>query len=110
VPKTYLPNYKEFYDERWYESGANARCDEVRLADQTVPFGTDLLFQIQGLPGGIFGVEVCEDLWVPLAPHEFQAAAGALVLFNISASNEVLRKPDWRRTLITSESGRCLSA
>ncbi len=110
VPKTYLPDYKEFYDERWYESGQNSPSSEIRLGGQTVPFGTDLLFQIKGVPGAIFGVEICEDLWVPLAPHEYQAAAGALMLFNLSASNEVLRKPDWRRTMVISESGRCLSA
>ena len=109
IPKTFLPNYKEFYDERWFESGGNVYGSVIQLAGQQVPFGTDILFRIKQLPSALFGVEICEDLWVPFAPHEYQAAAGALVLFNLSASNEVLGKPDWRRTMVASESGRCLA-
>lgn len=110
IPKSYLPNYKEFYDQRWFESGADARTSIVEIAGQPVPFGTDLLFRLKGQTGAVLAFEVCEDLWVPLAPHESQALAGATVLFNLSASNEVLGKADWRRTMIASESGRCLAA
>lgn len=110
VPKTYLPTYKEFYDERWFNSGANVRVDSVILAGQTIPFGTDILFKLKDFSSAIIGVEVCEDLWVPFSPHEFQSVAGANILFNLSASNEVLGKDDWRRILVSSESGRCLAS
>ncbi len=111
LPKTFLPNYKEFYDARWFESGRNARASAIDLAgNSSVPFGTDLLFELKGVAPAVLGVEICEDLWVPFSPHEYQALAGANVLFNLSASNEVLGKADWRRTIVSSESGRCLSA
>ena len=111
VPKTFLPNYKEFYDDRWFESGKNAHSSVIGLAGQTaVPFGTDLLFKLKGVSAAVLGIEICEDLWVPFSPHEYQAIAGANVLFNLSASNEVLGKDDWRRTIVSSESGRCLAA
>ena len=110
VPKSFLPNYREFYEKRWFASGADARSDTVLLAGREVPFGTDILFRLKEIPSAVIGVEICEDLWVPLAPHEYQALAGATVLFNLSASNEVLGKADWRRTMVTSESGRCLAA
>ena len=110
VPKTFLPNYKEFYDERWFESAGNVHSAHIKLAGQSVPFGADLLFKLKDKPNAILGVEVCEDLWVPFAPHEHQSLAGANVLFNLSASNEVLGKDDWRRIMVSSESGRCLAA
>ncbi len=110
VPKTRLPNYKEFYDARWFEPGDNAPSETAIIAGQEVSFGTDLLFQINGNRSATAGVEICEDLWVPLAPHESQSLAGASLLFNLSASNEVLGKYDWRRTMISAESGRCLAA
>jgi NAD+ synthase (glutamine-hydrolysing) len=110
VPKTRLPGYKEFYDGRWFESGENASVTEVVIAGQTIPFGSDLLFRINGISTAVAGLEVCEDLWVPLSPHEKQALAGASLLFNLSASNEILGKADWRRSMVVSESGRCLAS
>ena len=110
VPKTYLPNYKEFYDNRWFESGAFLESTNMVLNDQIVPCGTDLLFKFRQFPAAIFGVEICEDLWVPLSPHAYQTLAGANLIFNLSASNEVLGKDDWRRVIISSESGRCQAA
>lgn len=110
VPKTLLPGYKEFYEERWFASGRDARADSVKLAGQDAPFGTDILFAVRGIPSAIIGVEICEDLWMPLSPHEHQALAGATVLLNISASNEIIGKADWRRTMVASESGRCIAA
>jgi NAD+ synthase (glutamine-hydrolysing) len=110
VPKIRLPNYKEFYDNRWFESGENALVDTIKIAGEDVPFGTDLLFKINGRSTAVAAVEICEDLWAPLSPHERQALAGASLLFNLSASNEVLGKDDWRRTLVSAESGRCLAA
>jgi len=110
VPKTVLPTYNEFYEDRWWSSSWEAKTDFVDMAGQQVPFGTDILFRLKGTPEGIIGVELCEDLWVPLAPHESQAYAGATVLINISASNDVLGKAEWRRTMVLSESGRCAAA
>jgi NAD+ synthase (glutamine-hydrolysing) len=110
IPKTYLPNYKEFYDPRWFASGKDSEVKFVELNQASVPFGTDLLFRIKNFPLAMVGIEICEDLWVPLAPHEYQSLAGANLLFNLSASNELLGKADWRRTMVLSESGRCLAA
>lgn len=110
IPKTYLPNYKEFYEGRWFVSGDDACSDMAHIRGITVPFGSNILFSVQGLASAIIGVEICEDMWVPLAPHEYQALAGANILVNISASNEILAQADWRRTMLSSESGRCAAA
>lgn len=110
IPKILLPNYKEFYEERWFSSAGDEQSHIIELAGQQVPFGTDILFSLQGIAQCTIGVEVCEDLWVPLSPHEYQALAGATVLINLSASNEILGKTDWRRTMVSSESGRCIAA
>jgi len=110
IPKTLLPAYKEFYEDRWFSPSGDAHSDTIELAGQQVPFGTDILFELRGIGSAIIGVELCEDLWVPLSPHEYQALAGATVLINLSASNEVLGKADWRRIMVTSESGRCIAA
>jgi NAD+ synthase (glutamine-hydrolysing) len=109
VPKTYLPAYKEFYEDRWFESGEKSQTSAIDLCGQEVPFGTDLLFKIKGTQATM-GIEICEDLWVPFAPHEYQSIAGASLIFNLSASNEILGKYDWRRILVMAESGRCLAA
>jgi len=110
IPKTFLPSYKEFYEGRWFSPSTEARSNTIELAGQRVPFGTDILFELRGIPSAIIGVEICEDLWVPASPHEYQAISGATVLLNLSASNEVLGKADWRRTMVSSESGRCIAA
>ncbi len=110
IPKTLLPSYKEFYEDRWFTSSLDAHSDSVELLGEQVLFGTDILFGLQGIPSALIGVEICEDLWVPLSPHEHQALAGATVLINLSASNEVLGKTDWRRIMVSSESGRCIAA
>jgi len=110
IPKTLLPTYKEFYEDRWFTSSLDAHSDTIELLGERVPFGTDILFGLHGFPSAIIGVEICEDLWVPLSPHEYQALSGATVLINLSASNEVLGKADWRRTMVSSESGRCIAA
>ena len=110
IPKTLLPTYREFYEDRWFSPGSDAHSDTIELAGQQVPFGTDILFKLRGITSAIIGIEICEDLWVPLSPHEYQALAGATVLINLSASNEVLGKADWRRIMVSSESGRCIAA
>ena len=110
VPKTFLPGYKEYYEERWFSSAREAREGEVRLAGQVAPFGTDLLFQLPEDPGVTLAVEICEDLWAPIPPSSRHAVAGATVLLNPSASNDLVAKAEYRRELVRQQSGRTLSA
>jgi NAD+ synthase (glutamine-hydrolysing) len=111
VPKSFLPNYKEFYEARWFAPGTHARNQTLKLLGQEVLFGTDLLFDgTPALPGLVVGVEICEDLWVPIPPSAGQALAGATLLINLSASNEVIGKAGYRRQLVVGQSGRCLAA
>jgi NAD+ synthase (glutamine-hydrolysing) len=110
VPKSFLPNYKEFYEARWFAPAIKSNRREVEIAGQTVPFGTDRLFAAEDWEGLIVGVEICEDLWVPVPPSSAQALAGATVLVNLSASNETIGKASYRRQLVLSQSGRCIAA
>jgi NAD+ synthase (glutamine-hydrolysing) len=109
VPKTYLPNYKEFYDARYFTPGFNATATTATVAGQTAPFGSDIVFACGSLPAFVLGVEICEDLWMPTPPSSAQAVAGATVLVNLSASNEVIGKASYRRQLIAGQSGRCIA-
>ena len=110
VPKIYLPNYREFYEKRHFVSGANVLEPEIRLADQTVPFGTDFLFRSTGSIPFTFHVEICEDIWVPVPPSSHAALAGAEVLVNLSASNITIGKAETRRLLCGSQSSRAVAA
>jgi NAD+ synthase (glutamine-hydrolysing) len=110
VPKSFIPNYKEFYEGRWFAAAATARSRQVVVHGESVPFGTDLLFDADDVDGLVLGVEICEDLWVPIPPSSFQALRGAIVLLNLSASNEVIGKAAYRRQLVVNQSGRCLAA
>ncbi len=110
VPKSFLPNYKEFYEGRWFAAAATARSRQVLLDGTPVPFGTDQLFEAADVEGLVVGVEICEDLWVPIPPSSFQALRGATVLVNLSASNEVIGKAAYRRQLVLNQSGRCMAA
>ncbi len=110
VPKSYLPNYGEFYEARQFNAAAHATVDHMTLLGQTVPFGADLLFEIENLPHGRFHVEICEDVWVPIPPSSFAALAGATLLLNLSASNIVIGKAGYRRQLVSQQSARCFAA
>jgi NAD+ synthase (glutamine-hydrolysing) len=110
VPKSFIPNYKEFYEGRWFAAAATARSNEVVLGGTRVPFGTDFLFDASDVEGLVVGVEICEDLWVPVPPSSFQALRGATLLLNLSASNEVIGKANYRRQLVVNQSGRCIAA
>jgi NAD+ synthase (glutamine-hydrolysing) len=110
VPKTYLPGYREYYEERWFSSARERLGGEVHLAGATAPFGTDLLFGLDGEPGVTLAAEICEDLWAPVQPSSLHALAGAVVLLNLSASNDFVAKADYRRELVKQQSGRTLSA
>jgi len=110
VPKTYLPNYGEFYEARQFSPADCAAVDEVELLGQRVPFGPEILFDVADVPLLRFHVEICEDLWVPIPPSSFASLAGATVLVNLSASNIVVGKSCYRHQLVAQQSARCLSA
>jgi NAD+ synthase (glutamine-hydrolysing) len=110
VPKSFIPNYKEFYEGRWFAAAATARSRQITLNEETVPFGTDQLFAAGDVDGLVVGVEICEDLWVPIPPSSYQALRGATVLVNLSASNEIIGKANYRRQLVVNQSGRCIAA
>jgi len=108
VPKTYLPNYGEFYEQRQFSSASvlGGNIYDLTLCGQSVPFGTDLLFACAELPDYTFGVELCEDLWVPCPPSTRLTAGGAAIIANLSASDEVIGKADYRRMLVSATSAR----
>ncbi len=110
VPKTFLPNSNEFYEERWFSSAYDAVADDVVINGVSIPFGTDLLFRAENMPECVIGLEICEDAWVANPPSGQQALQGANLLVNLSASPEILGKEDYRRELVRSQSGRCLAA
>ena len=110
VPKTYLPNYGEFYEARQFSAADCATSDQITLLGQTVPFGPALLFEAANMPLLRFHVEICEDLWTPIPPSSYAALAGATVLVNLSASNIVVGKSRYRHQLVSQQSARCLSA
>ena len=106
VPKTYLPNYKEFYEQRWFTSALQVVEDNVRLCGQIVPMGTNLLFETSDTT---FGIEICEDLWSTIPPSSTLALQGAEILFNLSADNEGIGKHGYLRSLISQQSARCIA-
>ena len=108
--KTYLPNYREFYERRHFISGAGITGQQISIAGERVPFGTDLLFAADDLPDLVVHAEICEDVWVPVPPSAAGALAGATVLANLSASNVTIGKADTRRMLCQSQSARCMAA
>jgi NAD+ synthase (glutamine-hydrolysing) len=111
VPKTFLPSRGEFYEARWFSSADELSSSEVRLSDGSiVPIGSDLLFDLNGLPGAVIGIEICEDLWAPQPPSGELAVAGATVIANLSASDELVGKASYRRELVRAASGRLLAA
>ncbi|MDQ6672455.1 MAG: NAD(+) synthase [Chloroflexota bacterium] len=111
VPKTYLPNYREFYEARQFTPGSVALEQSVDVCGQSgVPFGSRLLFSAQDLPQLTLHIEICEDVWVPIPPSSYAALAGATVLLNLSASNITVAKADYRRDLVAGQSARCIAA
>jgi NAD+ synthase (glutamine-hydrolysing) len=109
APKSYLPNYREFYEHRYFAPACQAISSQVRLCGQDVPFGTDILIRAALTPGFILHTDICEDTWVPIPPGTRAALAGATVLANLSASNITIGKADYRRMLVASSSGRNLA-
>lgn len=109
VPKAYPPNYREFYELRWFHPAAAARATTMPLLGAEVPFGTDVLVCAPHLPGFILHTDVCEDLWVPVPPSTLAALAGATVLGNLSASNITVGKWEFRQELVRAASARNLA-
>lgn len=106
VPKTYLPNYKEFQEQRWFSSASDLKLDTIRIGNASYPMGGNLLFETDNLT---VGIELCEDLWVPVPPSSVLAMLGANVIVNLSASNELIGKNNYLRNLICQQSARCIS-
>lgn len=110
TPKVYLPNYREFYEQRHFASGAFISGEDIEIAGQYAPFGSDTLLEATDFRGLVIHMEICEDVWVPIPPSSRAALAGATVLLNLSASNAIVGKSDYRETLCAAHSARCLSA
>lgn len=106
IPKTHIPNYHEFYEKRWFASSINALDQTITIAHQEVPFG---IHQLIGNDDFRFSVELCEDLWVPVPPSSLHALSGAHLIFNLSASNEIIGKNDYLKSLILNQSARCIA-
>ena len=109
VPKTFIPNYGEFYEKRWFASSKNANKKEIEILGQKVPFGIDLLFKDKENNEICFGIEVCEDIWAVEPPSNKLALLGANIIFNLSASNEVIGKKEYRRELVKMQSAKTIS-
>nr|WP_027871360.1 NAD(+) synthase [[Eubacterium] cellulosolvens] len=109
IPKTYLPNYSEFYEGRWFASGKEIKDASILLFGQEIPFGTDLLLE-DPVSKAVLGAEICEDLWIPDKPSTHACLAGANIIANLSASDELIGKEDYRRQLVSQQSGACYCA
>ncbi|WP_409375185.1 NAD(+) synthase [Streptomyces justiciae] len=110
VPKSYPPNYREFYERRQIGDGADERGGSIRVGGESVPFGVDLLFEAADVPGLVLHAEICEDMWVPVPPSAEAALAGATVLVNLSGSPITVGRAEDRKLLCRSASSRCLAA
>ncbi|MDP3400855.1 MAG: nitrilase-related carbon-nitrogen hydrolase, partial [Brevundimonas sp.] len=112
VPKTYLPNYREYYEKRWFSSANTSQRfgEPLQLGDEIVDVDPCVLFEAENRAGFVFGVEICEDFWAPLPPSTRQAMAGARILLNLSASNIVIGKAEERALLCASQSARTMAA
>ncbi len=110
APKSYLPNYREFYEGRQFAPGVSIAGEEIAVAGQSAPFGPDVLLEASDFPGLVIHTEICEDLWTPIPPSSRAALAGATLLLNLSASNAIVGKSDHRQLLCGAHSARCLAA
>ncbi len=110
VPKTYIPNYSEFYEKRWFSSSVNKISEDIEIDGDKVPFKTNIIFEMKGDKRCTFGVEICEDLWSLYPPSLNLSEKGAKMIFNLSASNEIVGKDDYRKNLVKSQSERTISA
>ena len=110
VPKTYIPNYQEFYEARWFSSSRDLKIGKMKLLDQVVPISTNLLFQDKKLKNITFGIDICEDLWTVCPPSNHHTLHGATIIFNLSSSNELIGKHEYRKGLVAMQSSKTISA
>ncbi|MDE5630824.1 MAG: NAD(+) synthase, partial [Bacilli bacterium] len=110
VPKTYIPNYGEFYEKRWFSEAKNLNVDTLTIDGEIIPFKTNLLFREGNDLKRTFGIEICEDLWCPYPPSIDAAVNGATMLFNLSASNEIIGKYEYRKSLVKGVAEKTVSA
>ena len=110
VPKTYIPNYQEFYEARWFSSSRDLKTGKMKLLDQVVPISTNLLFQDKKLKNITFGIDICEDLWTVCPPSNHHTLHGATIIFNLSSSNELIGKHEYRKGLVAMQSSKTISA
>ena len=110
VPKSYLPNYREYYEKRWFAHGQGIAGETIAVDGRKAPFGSDLLFEAEDLNGFVFHMEICEDFWAVVPPSSYAALAGATILTNLSASNITIGKSDERHMLCKSQSARAVGA
>lgn len=106
VPKSFLPEHKEFYEKRWFTEGRDIKNETIEINREKIPFGVDLIFNKEAP----FGVEICEDLWTTIPPSSYQAINGAIMHFNLSASDEIVGKHEYREALVSQQSARNISA
>lgn len=109
VPKSFIPNCSEFYENRWFTPGKNVKNGAVAIGGRNIPFGTDILV-FDECSGAVLGIEICEDLWVPDKPSSHACLAGANIIANLSASDELIGKAEYRRGLVSQQSGSCCCA
>lgn len=109
IPKTFIPNYSEFYEGRWFSSGKDIIGQSIVLGAKEIPFGVDILAEDK-TTGAVLGTEICEDLWIPDKPSTHAALAGANIIANLSASDELIGKQEYRRALVSQQSGACYCA
>jgi NAD+ synthase (glutamine-hydrolysing) len=110
IPKTYLPNQREFYEKRQFASSTQSFHSSIKIGENEIPFGTNLLFCCKEIPQAILTAEICEDLWAPISPAAKATLAGATIVANLSASNIVIGKAEYRRTISKAFSGKCICA
>ena len=108
IPKQNIPNYNEFYESRWFRGANGSEPKFIKYAYDNIPFGTDLLFRNEY--DLVVHAEICEDLWMPIPPSSYASILGANVLVNLSASNEIVAKSDYRKDLVANQSARCVAA
>ena len=109
IPKSYIPGYREFYEPRWFSGIESEHSDKIYVDNKEIPFGDDILFIDKNFRDLKIGIEICEDLWVPIPPSSLQALAGATILCNLSASNVLVGKSDYRREIVKNQSSRCFA-
>lgn len=110
VPKTYIPNYQEFYEGRWFSSSEKLVSKEITIIGQKVPISTNLLFQDRKMKEITFAIDICEDLWTVIPPSDYHTLAGATIIFNLSSSNELIGKQEYRKNLVSMQSAKSISA